>query len=287
MKRIDSNTNGWNDYELIDSGAGRKLERFGNITLDRPDPQVLWQKTNEAFWHDADASFSWAEKGERWKERSKFPDSWIVRYGAVAFNLSLKQLKHVGLFPEHEPQWRAVAALCKKEQGLRLLNLFGYTGATSLVAANAGAQVTHVDASKQAISILKENIAQSKIPQGSIRTVCEDAIKYAKRLIRREEQFEIIVMDPPAFGRGPKGEVWKIEERLAELVALLPPLLSSNAHLILLNGYAAGYSARTFAQLLERTLDNRGGEITYGDVGIVQRGGTSVLTTGIYSSWQR
>ncbi len=165
-----------------------------------------------------------------------------------------------------------------------MLNLFGYTGAASVAAAQAGMVVTHVDASKQTVDTMKENARQSDLAADSLRTVTEDALKYAKRLVQRGEQFEVIVMDPPAFGRGPKGEVWKIEEKILELLALVPQLLSSEAKLVILNGYAAGFSARTFAELLHDVLPN--GEVSYGEVSLQQQDSERLLTTGIYAKWQ-
>lgn len=286
MKRVDVLTEGWDSYTLLDSGEGRKLERFGLVMLDRPDPQALWQKENPTLWNKIDAIFSWAEKGERWKERTPLPNSWEIPYKEIIFSLSLKQLKHVGLFPEHEPQWREIATLCKVEKKIRVLNLFGYTGAASLIAASKGAEVTHVDASRQAIAIVKKNIELSNLPSNSIRIICEDAMKYVKRLVQRKEQFEVIIMDPPAFGRGPKGEIWKIEEKLQEFLHYIPALLSADAKLVLLNGYAAGYAARSFAEILSDILKDRRGEIVYGDIAIAQKNSKRVLPTGIYSKWQ-
>jgi 23S rRNA (cytosine1962-C5)-methyltransferase len=204
----------------------------------------------------------------------------MMQWENLSFELSLKGFKHLGIFPEHVLQWKEIAALAN---GSRVLNLFGYTGAASMAAAQAGGKVTHVDASKTTIATLKENMKQSNLPADSIRTVCEDALRYVKRLVQREEQFEIIVMDPPAFGRGPKGEVWKIEEKLPELISYIPKLLSKDAKLVILNGYAAGYSAQTFGELLADIL--KGGTITYGDVGIKQKNSNRILTTGIYGKW--
>ncbi len=284
MKRIDTITTSWKDYELLDSGNGRKLERFGAIILDRPDPQALWQKTKAPLWVNAQAQFLWAEKGERWKIEKGLSESWTVSWNDMTLTLSLKGFKHVGMFPEHAQQWELLRALGEKKPGLRMLNLFGYTGAASIAAAQAGMKVTHVDASKQTIETVKENAALSGLKGDALRTVIEDTLKYAKRLIARGEQFEVIVMDPPAFGRGPKGEVWKIEESLADLIAVLPKLVSPNAQLVLLNGYAAGYSARTFGELLEGVLPD--GSITYGDVGMTQTGSERILSTGIYAQWR-
>ena len=285
MKRSDVITNGWEAYTLLDSGEGRKLERFGEVLLDRPDPQALWQKTNPLLWTGAQAHFAWASSGEKWKIEKGFIPNWAISYRDVTMALALGKFKHIGIFPEHEDQWNTLSQVCRTNKGARVLNLFGYTGAASLIAASHGAVVTHVDASKQTIGTVKENILLSKLPQQAIRMVCEDALKYAKRLVQRGEVFEVIVMDPPAFGRGPKGEIWKIEEKLGELISLVPKLLSAQAKLVILNGYAAGYSARSFGEVLSDALV--GGVVSYGDVGVRQKDSQRVLSTGIYASWQQ
>lgn len=282
MKRIDVLTRGWQDYELLDSGRGRKLERFGDVLLDRPDPQALWNKNKPDIWLDSQAQFLWAEKGERWKISKGLPESWTIKWGEIKMSLSLKGFKHVGIFPEHNQQWLEIQNLGKSNPGSKMLNLFGYTGAASLVGAISGLSVTHVDASKTTIETLKENAKNSKIKETAIRVVCEDALKYVKRLVKREEKFDIIVLDPPAFGRGPKGEIWKIEESLVELVSFLPKIASPKLKLVLINGYASGYSARTFGELLAQNFGNRGG-ITYGDISIEDD--SRALTTGIYAKW--
>jgi 23S rRNA (cytosine1962-C5)-methyltransferase len=284
MKKIDVITFGWNEYMLLDSGEGRKLELFGTAILDRPDPQALWKKTSPELWLTAQAQFLWAEKGERWSFDKGLPEEWSVTWKNIRLNLSFKGFKHIGIFPEHESQWSELQQLGNRNPGLRMLNLFGYTGAASVAAAQAGMTVTHVDASKQTIQTVKENAELSGLSGNALRVVTEDALKYAKRLIQRGEQFEVIVMDPPAFGRGPKGEVWKIEEKLLELIALVPLLLSPKAKLVILNGYAAGYSARTFGELLQDILPT--GTISYGDVALKQQDSDRTLTTGIYAQWQ-
>ncbi len=287
MKREDIIIKGWDGYELLDSGNGRKLERFGSIITDRPDPQVLWQKTDTKFWLTAQAQFLWAQKGERWKLDKNISETWPISYKNLRLELSCKGFKHVGIFPEHSHQWDEIMNIGVKNKGLRMLNLFGYTGAASIAAALAGMEVTHIDASKTTIATVKENMKLSGLADTSVRTVCEDTLKYVKRLIQREEQFEVIVMDPPAFGRGPKGEVWKIEESLGELMTLIPQLLSSKVKLVILNGYASGYSARTFGEILYQVLPSTKGQIIYGDIGIEQKNSDRVLTTGIYACLRR
>lgn len=284
MKKIDNHNKGWEDYTLVDSGEGRKLERFGERLLDRPDPQAIWHKSRPQAWLGADAQFLWADKGDRWSIGKGVPEEWQMAWRDMVLTLSFKGFKHVGVFPEHQEQWRELQELGKKQHTLRMLNLFGYTGAASIAATQVGIQVTHVDASKQTVQTVKENALLSGVPESGIRLVVEDALKYAKRLVQRGEQFEIIVMDPPAFGRGPKGEVWKIEEKLPELIDLVPSLLSPKAQLVVLNGYAAGFSAQTFAELLRDALPR--GTITYGETSIEQNNSERLLTTGIYATWR-
>lgn len=285
MKRYDYEVRGWSDYELLDSGDGRKLERFGEIMLDRPDPQAIWQKKHKDAWVDAHAQFVWAEKGERWKIAKDVPEAWLIGWRDIRMNLSFKGFKHVGIFPEHMEQWKKIADFGAQNPGSRMLNLFGYTGAASIAGALAGLEVTHVDASKQTVQTVKENAESSKLRADAIRFIVEDSIKYVRRLIARGETFEVISMDPPAFGRGPKGEIWKIEESLTELISLIPQILSKqNKRLVVLNGYAAGYSARTFAELIASILPRE--HITYGDIGILESDQERVLSTGIYSMFE-
>ncbi len=285
IKRIDVVTEGWDTYHLIDTGEGRKLEQIGALVLDRPDPQALWSKAEKNKWVLANAHFTWSDKKELWSVNKGTPNDWQIDYQDTTFALSLGKFKHIGIFPEHESQWKEIRLVCQQKNGLQVLNLFGYTGAASIIAAKAGANVTHVDASKQTIAVVKQNINLSGLSEKAMRLLCEDALKYAKRLVQRGEQFEMIIMDPPAFGRGPKGEVWKIEEKLQELMSLVPKLLSKDARLVLLNGYAAGYSARTFGELLSDIMKGKGGEVTYGDMGIRQKNSSRVLSTGIYAKW--
>ncbi len=285
MKREDITIKSWVDYELIDSGEGRKLERFGQIITDRPDPQVLWKKTNASLWSQSQAQFVWADKGQRWKLDKGFPNKWEFSYKNMKLELSCNGFKHLGVFPEHSHQWDQIIDLGNKNKGLKMLNLFGYTGAASIAGAISGMDVTHIDASKTTIAVVKQNMALSGVADDGVRTVCEDTMRYVKRLIQRGEEFDVIVMDPPAFGRGPKGEVWKIEESLSELLSFIPSLLSKKARLVILNGYASGYSARTFAEILGESLKEQKGSITYGDIGIEQEGSKRVLATGIYAKW--
>lgn len=285
MKREDITFKSWDQYELIDSGEGRKLEYFNGVLTDRPDPQAIWNKTESAQWVNAQAQFIWAQKGERWNIEKGLPDTWNIKYKDIVLELSFPGFKHVGIFPEHAHQWDQIIEAGKILPGARMLNLFGYTGAASIAGALSGMKVTHVDASKTTIATVKKNVVLSGLPEDSLRTICEDALRYTKRLVERGEKFEVIVMDPPAFGRGPKGEVWKIEESLLELIRLIPKIMSEKANLVILNGYSSGYAARTFAELFRESLSEKQGNIVYGDVGIEQKNANRVLTTGIYAKW--
>jgi 23S rRNA (cytosine1962-C5)-methyltransferase len=222
MKRIDSIQKEWEDYTLMDSGEGRKLERIGGILCDRPDPQSLWKKTvPQTLWESADIYFKWEEKGERWNIKNK-KDEWVISYNGITLSLFLSGAKHIGVFPEHAHQWDEIIEIGKKHKNknMKMLNLFGYTGAASIAGALSGMEVTHVDASKTTIETLKKNAELSNLPENSIRTICEDALKYIKRLVERGETFDVIVMDPPAFGRGPKKEVWKISDKFVKTTAI-------------------------------------------------------------------
>lgn len=285
MKRKDYIIEGWSEYKLLDSGQSRKLESFGGVILDRPEPQALWDKKNPTIWQNADAHFVWADKGERWKISKNTSETWDIKWNDLTVGLSFGGFKHIGIFPEHSVQWGKIIELGKKHKNLKMLNLFGYTGVASLAALTADLEVTHVDASKQTIQTFKNNLKKSNLENKKIRIIIEDVLKYVKRLIARGEKFDVIVMDPPAFGRGPKGEVWKIEESLSELMSLIPKIISKNVKLIILNGYASGYSAQTFGQVLSDTLGIE--DIVYGEIGIKEKDSDRILTTGIYSMYSK
>lgn len=284
MQRKDISIESFSSYALLDSGEGRKLEQFGPVVLDRPDPQALWLKGDRNSWVNADAQFLWVDKGERWKLSKDTPKEWTFQHNNITLQLSCGGFKHIGIFPEHSHQWDELLSL-GSEKEYKMLNLFGYTGAASIAGALSGMKVTHVDASKSTLETVRKNMSLSGLPENAIRVICEDALKYTKRLIDRGEQFEVVVMDPPAFGRGPKGEVWKIEESITSLVELIPKLLSPEAKLVILNGYASGYSAITFGQLLNEVLKR--GSISYGEIGLKEKDSDRVLTTGIYAKWQQ
>ncbi len=249
-------TLGWSDYELLDSGDNMKLERFGDIVVARPETQAIWTKAQPELWSGAHAEFISRDGKGKWETKKPVPKSWNLKWGDVHFSARLTGFKHTGVFPEQAPNWAwleaQVKGLVNPSSKANVLNLFGYTGVASLVAAQAGAFVTHVDASKQSLDWAHDNARLSNIPDDKIRWMLDDVLAFVKREVRRGAQYDGIILDPPAFGRGAKGEVWKIEEGLPILLTELKKLLSDkHGSFFVLNGYAAGYATRSFAQAVE------------------------------------
>jgi 23S rRNA (cytosine1962-C5)-methyltransferase len=280
-------TKGWEDYELIDSGENMKLERFGKIVVARPETQALWAITNPEAWKDADAEFRFEEGKGRWIIHTKAPESWQMSRGPLKFLARLMGFKHTGVFPEQEQNWiwikdRVKALQASGIEKPNVLNLFGYTGVATLAAAHAGAKVTHVDSSKQSLDYAHENARATGLADDAIRWIPDDALAFAKREVRRGAKYEGIILDPPAFGRGGKGEVWKIEEDLPKLLAALKGLLSEAPDsFFLISGYAAGYSPRAFAQAVESTFGAVEGES--GELLIQESSTERVVPAGIYT----
>jgi len=257
------------DYELLDSGEKRKLERYGEFLLVRPDPQVVWQKNlSLEIWDKADAVF-----GTGWKKKSTMPDTWVVEMGGYKFEVSLKNFKHTGVFPEQIENWAFIENSLKIKNSqnnklVKILNLFGYTGGATLAAAKVGAEVTHVDASKPAITAAKENTKLNGLEEAPIRWILDDCQKFVAREARRGIKYDGIIMDPPVFGRGTKGEVWKIEEDLLLLLRSVKNILSPNFKFIILNGYASGYTSVAYAQTLSSVFGLPIKEIEHGELTI-------------------
>jgi 23S rRNA (cytosine1962-C5)-methyltransferase len=270
------------NYALIDSGAGEKLERFGEVVLRRPDPQALWRRRrSDKKWKDADLTFvRESDRGGRWQPgagvrpflRNADP-SWIVRHGQASFVVRPTPFKHVGLFPEQASNWKFIQEV-GEELGAptgkrpRLLNLFGYTGAASVLAAAQGWDVTHVDASKASVAWLRDNIEASGLDPKVMRLMVDDALGFAKREVRRESLYNAILMDPPHYGRGPKGEKWQLEDSLASLIETGSRLLADQGVLVL-STYAVGYSPLAFKNLLD---DIGGGQTSVGELALAESG---------------
>lgn len=285
-------TPGADGYSLLDSGEGRKLERFGEIVVDRPEPQAMWRKhLPDREWARAHAVFSASgedeEKG-KWRFDKPVPERWNVKVGGVTMTCRLQGLWHVGLFPEQQPHWdwmvERLAAVTGEKP--RVLNLFAYTGAASLIAAAAGAEVTHVDASKKAVQWAKENQAASKLDAAPIRWMLDDAVKFAAREVRRGKTYHVILVDPPKFGRGPDGEVWDLFTGLPGLMQNVVQLLAPNHAGLVLTAYAIRASAIAFEQVARDALGARGGTFSAGELCLRPRAsGGSLVPTSLFVRW--
>lgn len=279
----------WPAYALLDSGAGEKLERFGHLTLVRPDPQALWRRRlAEADWRAADLVFvRESDRGGRWEGRARgeVERGWELAFETVRFLVRPTPFKHVGVFPEQAAHWTWVGEkLAALGNGARVLNLFGYTGVASLLARAAGAEVTHVDASKTALAWARENAQLSGLGESGLRWILDDALGYARREVRRGARYHVILLDPPHYGRGPKGETWQFEEGLAPLLEAARALLAERACLVL-SSYAIGYSALAFANLL---AEFEGGTVEAGELVLPEHGpGARQLPCGFSARWSR
>ena len=284
-------TRGWADYGLIDSGHGRKLERYGRFTVVRPEPQCLWSPAlPEAAWAAADAVFDPTDEEDagRWKLKGHPPEAWPLSWEDVKFNGRFTSFRHLAFFPEQAANWAwldaAVRAAAAESQP-RVLNLFGYTGVASLAMAAAGAAVTHVDASTRAVAWARENAELSGLSDRPIRWITEDARKYVAREVRRGSRYEGIILDPPKYGRGPDGEVWRLFEDLPELAGLCVALLSENSKFLVLNAYAERISGAALSGLLADKLKGRGGTIEWGELALVQEDGVREIGMSFFARW--
>lgn len=283
----------WDDYALIDSGHGRKLERYGKITVDRPEPQALWMPSlPDSEWAKADAAFtdSGGEDAEtgKWRIHKDVADAWPVQWNGVNFICRLMSFRHMGLFPEQLTHWQWVNDKIKNAgRPLNILNLFAYTGAATLAAAQAGATVTHLDASKKAIQWAKDNQEASGLQDASIRWICDDAKAFVAREIRRGRKYDGIILDPPKFGRGPDGERWQIEEDLTPFLLDCVALLSDEPEFMILTAYAMRLSSVTLASIMADVMADKGGLIDYGELLIKQENGGRFLSTSLYTRWAK
>lgn len=281
----------WKDYELLDTSAGERLERWGDVILIRPDPQIIWDTPKKnPLWRDAHAVYHRSSTGGgAWQELRKVPKVWSISYKNLRFNLKTMGFKHTGIFPEQAVNWDFVAEKIKSaSKPLKVLNLFGYTGAATLSAASAGASVCHVDASKGMVAWARENAAMSSLAQRPIRWIVDDCVKFVQREIRRGNKYDGIIMDPPSYGRGPGGEVWKLESELFPLVNLCAQILSEEASFMLLNSYTTGLSPAVMECLLSVTLKKKfGGEVSAQEIGLPVTEQKIVLPCGSTAIWQR
>ncbi len=284
-------SNDWRDYELLDSGEGRKLERYGDQRLNRPDPQALWRPQSPVDSWKADAVFlareGEDERGQWTSPRRPPPESWPIRWEALTLNARCSAFRHTGVFPEHSVHWRwASQSIRDAGRPVRLLNLFGYTGAMSLAAAAAGAEVVHLDASAKSIAQGRENQTLSGLADRPIRWICDDAMSFVDREIRRGRTYDAIVLDPPKFGRGPKNETWRFEEEFSPLLARVRQLLSPDPLFVIATVYAVRLSYLAVAQTLATTFEELGGEIDCGEMAIQESGRGFTLPTGLFARWR-
>lgn len=260
----------WKDYEVIDCSKGEKLERWGDYILVRPDPQVIWDTPRkEKGWHKMNAHYHRSKKGGGEWEFFDLPQQWSIHYRNLTFQLKPFSFKHTGLFPEQAANWDWFSELIKKAgRPVKVLNLFAYTGGATIAAAAAGASVTHVDASKGMVTWAKENAASSGLADAPIRWIVDDCVKFVEREIRRGNHYDAIIMDPPSYGRGPKGEIWKIEESIHPLVKLCAQLLVDRPLFFLINSYTTGLQPAVLSYLIGTELKRFPGKVTADEIGL-------------------
>ena len=260
----------WKDYEVIDCSKGEKLERWGDYILVRPDPQVIWDTPRkEKGWHKMNAHYHRSKKGGGEWEFFDLPQQWSIHYRNLTFQLKPFSFKHTGLFPEQAANWDWFSELIKKAgRPVKVLNLFAYTGGATIAAAAAGASVTHVDASKGMVTWAKENAASSGLTDAPIRWIVDDCVKFVEREIRRGNHYDAIIMDPPSYGRGPKGEIWKIEESIHPLVKLCAQLLVDRPLFFLINSYTTGLQPAVLSYLIGTALKRFSGKVTAAEIGL-------------------
>lgn len=280
---------GWRDYELLDAGSGMKLERWGGFTLARPDPQVIWPRRGE--WREWDGWYHRSERGGgRWEFRRELPEHWTLRYGDLAFRIRPTNFKHTGLFPEQAVNWDWCSEKIRaaRDEGREpcVLNLFGYTGAATIAAARAGASVCHVDAAKGMVDWCRENAALSGLHDRPIRYIVDDCVKFVRREIKRGRRYDALIMDPPSYGRGTGGEMWKLEDHLWDLLRECREVMSERPVLFLLNAYTTGLSPSVIGNLLGELFSTTGGLVTTSEIGLPIASDGKVLPCGISGRWE-
>lgn len=278
----------WTDYELLATGDGDKLERWGTFILRRPDPQIIWPlsqphprwKTPDAWYHRS------SEGGGSWDMKKKLPEEWTVKYRDLTFAVKTMGFKHTGLFPEQAANWDWMSDLIKKEnRPVNVLNLFAYTGGATIACAKAGASVCHVDAAKNMVTRCKHNAELSGLKDAPIRYITDDVFKFVEREIRRGKKYDGIIMDPPSYGRGPNGEIWKVEEQLFDLIKLCTQVLSDQPLFFLVNSYTTGFSPTVVQNILHINLKKFKGQVSCDELGLKETGSGIILPCGISARW--
>lgn len=282
-------TNGWKDYVLLDAGNGEKLESWNGIILRRPDPQAMWPTLNGKIWSKVDGFYHRSEKGGGyWDFYRKLDDYWTVNYKDLTFKVSPTNFKHTGLFPEQAVNWDFMIDKIKTAgRPIKVLNLFAYTGGATMACSSAGASVVHVDAARGMIEWAKENMRLSHLENNNIRFIVDDCMKFVLREVRRGNKYDAIVMDPPSYGRGPNGEVWKFEHNLYNLINACLNILSDKPLFFLINAYTTGISSTVLENILKTTLNKKHpGLIDGGEIGLPIKNNDLILPCGIYGRWQ-
>lgn len=283
----------WKDYELLDTSDGERLERWGKYILIRPDPQVIWKgKKEHKLWSKADAIYRRSNSGGGAWVKNNVPEKWTIAYGDLTFNLKPMGFKHTGLFPEQAANWdwfsRLISERKKQGKSVRVLNLFAYTGGATAAAAKAGAEVVHVDASKGMVLQAKENLASSGLADAPVRYIVDDCRKFVEREIRRGNKYDGIIMDPPSYGRGPGGEVWKLEDAVCDFVSLCEKVLSDDPLFMLINSYTTGLSALTMGYVLDVEIVKRhGGKAETGELALPVTQTKGYLPCGASARWTK
>ena len=291
MRLIMNIANEWKDYKILDMADGQKLEKWGNIILSRPDPQIIWkEKTFPSKWKEANATYHRSKTGGgSWEYHKKLPEQWQIKYKDLTFNIKPMNFKHTGLFPEQAVNWDwMISKIKNSNREIKVLNLFAYTGGATVACASAGASVCHVDSSKGMVTWAKENVTSSGLADKPVRYIIDDVVKFVNREIRRENKYDAIIMDPPSYGRGANGEVWQFENNLYDLVDLCTKVLSDNPLFFLINSYTTGISSKVLENILNLTISKKfKGKTSSGEIGLPMENSKLVLPCGIYGRWER
>jgi len=282
--------NNWKDYEIIDMAGGEKLERWKDIVLVRPDPQIIWKnKSKPEAWENANARYNRSKTGGgSWDYKKPLPKSWQVKYKNLTFNIKPMGFKHTGLFPEQAVNWDWMMDKIKNaKREIKVLNLFAYTGGATVACLSAGASVAHVDSSKGMVEWAKENVTASGLRDKPVRFLIDDVVKFVNREIRRGNTYDAIIMDPPSYGRGTNGEVWQFEDNIYDLVELCGKVLSDNPLFFLINSYTTGISSKVLEDILNLTIaKEHKGKVYSGEIGLPMKDSRLVLPCGIYGRWE-
>lgn len=277
----------WQDYECIDTCCGMKLERWGSVILSRPDPQIIWKKKcDENAWRTANAVYNRSKTGGgNWEYKKKTPDRWVIKYEDLSFNIKTMGFKHTGLFPEQAVNWDYMKQKLKERPHAKVLNLFAYTGAATVASSSAGADVCHVDAAKGMVAWAKENAEISGLSGNYIRYIVDDCMKFVEKEIRRGKKYDAVIMDPPSYGRGPSGEVWKLEECLWDFVQRCALLLSDDPIFFLINSYTTGLAPTVMQNILKLAMPR--GFVDADEIGVKVTSSGIYLPCGATARWER